>query len=392
MRVTLAVVGRFHAFHLASELERRGALDRLITTYPAFTARGFGVPPARVASLVSNELLRRSWSRAPRALRQGFDPQGFLHQRFERFAARKLPTEGDVLVGWSGASLGVLRRARELGYVRVLERGSAHVETQLELLEEEHARHGAPPPRIHPRVRESELAEYEEADAICVPSLFAERSFLERGFPAWKLIRLPLGVSLEGFHPAPEPPKTFRILHCGAVTLQKGCHHLLEAFHRLDAPEAELVFCGRVADEMRALRAKHESPRVRFLGSRPKAELPTIHRDSSVLSLASVQDGFGMVLPQAMASGLPVVATVNTGAPDIVTDGAEGFVVPIRDPDALAERLQRLHDDAQLRERMGRAARERVARGLSWSDYGDRAVEAYRGLLARRAGPERLAA
>jgi glycosyltransferase involved in cell wall biosynthesis len=83
-----------------------------------------------------------------------------------------------------------------------------------------------------------------------------------------------------------------------------------------------------------------------------------------------VQDGFGMVLAQAMACGCPVVATVNTGGPDLISPGEEGFIVPIRDAAALTAVMQHLADEPHLRERMGLAARASVQRLGGWSAYG----------------------
>ena len=230
---------------------------------------------------------------------------------------------------------------------------------------------------------EKELREYETADFVAIPSRFVKRTFLEEGFPEERLLHVPYGVSLESFRP-PSPgtrerDKTFRVLHVGGVNLRKGCHYLLQAFRALDLPDAELRFVGAVAPEMESFRERWASDRVVFQDPVPQARLVDIYGRGSVFCLASLEEGLAMVTAQAMACGLPVVATTNTGAEDLVHDHAEGFIVPIRDPDALAERLLWLYENRDARLAMGRAAHERVRSGFTWRDYGDRILRAYHG-------------
>jgi glycosyltransferase involved in cell wall biosynthesis len=103
-----------------------------------------------------------------------------------------------------------------------------------------------------------------------------------------------------------------------------------------------------------------------------------------VFCLLSLEEGLALVLAQAMAMGLPIIATPNTGASDLITDGVEGFLVPVRDPDAALAKLALLATDPALRRKMGRRARVRVETGFSWTDYGDRTVVAYQGALQSR--------
>jgi glycosyltransferase involved in cell wall biosynthesis len=98
-------------------------------------------------------------------------------------------------------------------------------------------------------------------------------------------------------------------------------------------------------------------------------------QESHVLVLPSIEDGFGLVMAEAMACGCPVIASTNTGGADLFADGKEGFLVPIRDPQAIADKMQTLVDDPALRGRMSAAARSRVSQIGGWSDYGDRWVD-----------------
>lgn len=383
MQVTVALRGRFHGFRLAHELDRRGCLARLITSYPARVASGWGVARPRIVSLPHWEAALRGASRLPRRVQEALDPHARVGAGFDAQAARRLREgEQDLFVGWSSMALRCLRRARELGIPGVLERGSSHIAFQTELLGEEYRRHGVRADLASPRIIEAELREYEEADRIAVPSGFARRTFVERGMDESRIIVNPYGVDLEAFHPAPSSERTFRLIHCGALSLRKGVHYLLQAFHELALPDAELWLVGGVREEIRPFLARHAGAGVVVPGPRPERELPDLYRSGSAFCLASLEDGFGMVILQAMASGLPVIGSMHTGAPDVVRDGEDGFLVPPRDVDALKEKILYLYENPEARQAMGAAARERVRMGHGWDDYGRRAVEAYARILS----------
>ena len=107
-----------------------------------------------------------------------------------------------------------------------------------------------------------------------------------------------------------------------------------------------------------------------FAGSMPQPELIERMSRSHVMMLPSVEEGLALVQAQAMACECPVIATEATGAEDLFSDGVEGFIVPDRDVDALAARLQLLADDPDLRQRMAAAARLRVDKVGGWEEYG----------------------
>jgi glycosyltransferase involved in cell wall biosynthesis len=109
-----------------------------------------------------------------------------------------------------------------------------------------------------------------------------------------------------------------------------------------------------------------------MLGSVPQPELAALMSRSHVLALPSIEEGLALVQAQAMACGCPVLCSTNSGGEDLFTDGVEGFIVPIRDPDALADRLQRLADDPNLQHSMRHAALQRVRTIGGWKEYGDR--------------------
>ena len=119
-------------------------------------------------------------------------------------------------------------------------------------------------------------------------------------------------------------------------------------------------------------------------GPKPQSQLPWYYSQGTIFCLPSIEDGMGYVLLEAKACGLPVICTTNTGAEDIVREGIDGFVVPIRDVDALKTRILWAYDHRSLCSEMGRVARENALLGNRWDDYGDRILAAYGRLVENK--------
>lgn len=382
MKVALSALGRFHFFNLAIQLEKRGYLSQLITSYPEFAAARFGVPTKKATAHVMKEVLQRVWERLPPIAKRAWNPQYFFHGVFDRASARSL-RNADLLVAQPSLYRHTMREAKRRGMKVVVENGSAHSRVATRLVREEYERFGVdPPPFIlsHPKALEDDYRAYEEMDYISVPSLFVKRSFIEEGIPERKLIHVPYGADLREFYPAPKQDDTFRIIYAGGIVLPKGVQYLLRAFTELALPKSELLLVGSLGDDMKSILKKYDGS-FKWIGHVPQNELRSHYSQSSVFAMASVQEGLALVQLQAMACGLPVVATTNTGAEDIVRDGKDGFIVPIRDIEALKEKILYLYEHPEEREQMGRSAREHVASGFTWDDYGDKITAEYERIL-----------
>lgn len=377
MKITVAVHGRWHAFELAGELHRRGHLDRLMTTYPRAAAHRFLPPGVALETAPSLELLRRISGKIP-----AFPaPDAFIARRFAAFAARHLPEDSEILVSWSSATLEAMEPAHRNGARVVLERGSTHIAHQRDVLTAEYQRLGLAPPVIDPRIVAREEAEYEQADAIALPTRFAAETFRKRGFAADKLLVNPYGVALDRFQPSPPGVGRPRILFAGRVGPRKGVPHLIEAFRPL-AGDAELHLVGSLEAGMASWLAKEDLKGVALRGAVPGHAMAREFAAAQIFCLPSLEEGMALVLPQAMAAGLAIVATPESGAGDLIEDGREGRLVPAGDAGALGDALAGLVGDAETRGAMGAAARARVADGFTWDDYGTRAVTLYAKLLA----------
>ncbi len=381
LKVSIAVHGRYHAFNLAGGLHEKGCLAQLATTYPGFAARRFLPPGVRIRSAARFEIWRRLASRfsfVPRA-----DPGVSIG--FGRFAARTLPEDANLLVGWSSAIREAIEPAQARGMKVGVERGSTHILHQDRVLREALARSGLAPPGTPAEIIDRELWEYDNADAIVVPTRFAASTFIAEGIAAEKLIVNPYGVDPDAFDPPSEPPSESpvgpcRILFAGSVGVRKGVPDLLQAFDKM-TPGTELHLAGPLEPGMAELIAGYHRPGLIVHGPLAFANLRELYRSSNVFCLPSIEEGFAQVLLQAMAPGLPIVTTDVAGGAELVSAGENGLIVPVGDPDALAVALSDLASDPQRTWDMGRNARGRIETAFRWSHYVDRAVSAYEKLV-----------
>jgi glycosyltransferase involved in cell wall biosynthesis len=374
MKVTQICIGRFHHFHTARELEKRGLLEAIYTGYPRFQLKDeHGIPPEKIKTFPWFQTPYMAKAKLPFRLPERIvgDWAILAHETLDRHVSRQVKTPG-VIFALSGSGLHSGRKMQKIGGKFICDRGSTHIRFQNEILHEEYQRWGIAWKGIDPRSIDKEEAEYEIADRITVPSEFVRRSFVAKGVPPERLVKVPYGARLSRFGPgAPPSTNSFVVLFVGNVSLQKGFLDLLEAFQRFKHPHKELRVIGAMSADVATLLRSRRLEKVSFLGNVSNVELPQHYREASVFVLPSIQDGFGMVMGEALACGCPVIASSNTGAEDLFTDGEEGFIVSARSVESLTDRLQLLADDATLRNQMGVNAVKRVAEIGGWNQYGD---------------------
>jgi glycosyltransferase involved in cell wall biosynthesis len=237
---------------------------------------------------------------------------------------------------------------------------------------DEFARFGLEYRRTDAWTLNKELREYQEADIIVVPSEVARRSFTSQGIDPARVVKICFGSDLNIFRRTREAdPAAFTVFYCGQVSFRKGIPYLLDAFQRVRHPRKKLIIAGAVLSEIKAFLAKADLTDVEFVGVVDRSRLSDFYSSANVFAIASLEEGMAIVQTEAMACGIPLVATENSGAADLIRDGVEGYIVPIRAPDIMAERLQTLADAWDLRATMGIAAREKIQSLGGWSHYGD---------------------
>jgi glycosyltransferase involved in cell wall biosynthesis len=226
-----------------------------------------------------------------------------------------------------------------------------------QIIAEEYKHFGDIPPDINAETKSAIAASF---DYIIAQSELTRDTYIQNGFPEDRIWVAPLDVDTEQFKPQPKRDDVFRVTFLSDIHIKKGLHYLLAAWQRLSIPNSELLIVGRmnvpdkVEQEYREIIESDESIYLLKHTDTPEE----IYRDTSVFVLPSLSEGFGKVVNEAMASGLPVVTTEH--APGLITNGEDGFIVPIRDSNALAERIQYLYDNPLLARRVGERGRVTV--------------------------------
>jgi len=366
--VVLTTHGRFHSFDLADQLQRAGLLRAIYTPYPKFKLRNTRVDPRLIRSFPYLSALHRLVEHRPAPLIVKQLLQLHAGRAIDNYVRLTRPA-CDILMALSGGGLASGRDVQWRGGRYICDRGSTHARYQMRLLAEEYDRVGIPFAPDHPRTIEREEQEYAQADAVTVPSQFALRSFVECGVDPAKLHAIPYGVDLEHFKPTAPRDAAFRVLFVGQLGAHKGIGYLLSAFRRAALPGAKLVLVGSPRPETKMLLTGALDD-VEFTGTVSRDEVAVQMSRASVMVLPTLQEGLAMVQAQALACGCPVISTANSGAEDLFDDGKEGFIVPIRDPDAIAAKLTLLYRDRDLLHSMSEAGRQRMEQIGGWDRYG----------------------
>jgi glycosyltransferase involved in cell wall biosynthesis len=266
-----------------------------------------------------------------------------LHPWFDRWVRNQL-RPGNHVISSYGYANDSFRFAREHGGKTFLDGGNSHPENFWNILTEEHRRWKVAAPPVARHHNERSRAMMEHVDYVLSPSSFVSRSFLERGFKPAQMLRNVYPVDLSCFKPPTGPrPKErpLTVIAPGAVSLRKGTPYLLEAFRKVvkKFPAARLVMNRAVFGSVASIVAQYTDLPIDWQPALSHPELAEKMRASDLLVLPSLEDGFARTVTEALACGLPVITTPNTGASDLIQPGRNGEIVPIRDPAAIAEAI-----------------------------------------------------
>ncbi len=189
-------------------------------------------------------------------------------------------------------------------------------------------------------------AEWSAADLVLVNSNWSREALVQQGVPLEKIIVIPLAVDLDRNHGREpiNPQGPLKVLWLGSVILRKGIQYLVEAARMLEKQGVEFLLAGPVGISASAIRTF--PPNIKVLGRVTRDQLGLYYRQAHLFVLPTLSDGFAVTQLEAMAHGLPVIATPNCG--NVVHEGMDGFIVPARDSRALADAIARLNDDRKL--------------------------------------------
>jgi starch synthase len=373
-------LGVLQAFYTSSYVEQSWLQDYFLKSGNSFFTRRFKAGLAapyvhshwrfELAEFITRKLQGKSAA-----------VQDLVYQRdvsFDRMLAWRMPgLKGEVFWGFQGSCRDSLQAAKESGKLAVCELATAHVVQARKILAEEAALQPDWadsmdnlyfPPAYERRLEE----EPHLADLVVSASDFTTRTLLDSGIQAAKIRKLPLGFEVAHI-PYSEETRGFssrplRLLYAGTITQRKGVSYLLEAAESWAGKgDIELHMVGGIQGSGAAFSKQrancHYHPPV------SQAALFRMYTEFDALILPTLFEGFGLVVVEAMAAGLPVIATRHSMAPDVVEDGKNGWIIPVRDVEAIRNRVDQLRglDDDAYRQ-MRQQARQAALR-FTWDAY-----------------------
>ena len=402
MRSVLSYPGTMpHAQQIALALHEQDWLKTFVTGFH-YSAQGWGdrllraLPSSQVAAL-REQLLRRSIETVPHSLVQAYPAWEILRSvvakggvgpvtvdrlwdlmshRFDAAVASGHVPGADAVHAFEYTALASFQRATQERAARILHLPSLSSRQFESIRRRELARwkqlddaNAAYFSDRFARRQARRDAEIGLADLIVTNSALTARSHIAEGADPAKILVVPLGAPpVLDREPPPRrnDAQVLRVVYAGNVTLGKGVPYLLEAWRRLPAADhARLDIYGQIGLPAELLVPADDT--IRFHGARPRAELFQAFEQADILVFPSLADGFGMVVAEAMAHGLPVIVTDMTGAADLVTP-ENGLVIPSADAEALTQALAWCLDNRQRLKAMRIGALE-TARRHQWPAY-----------------------
>ncbi|HEY9815592.1 MAG TPA: glycosyltransferase family 4 protein [Candidatus Obscuribacterales bacterium] len=308
--------------------------------------------------------LRSRWGRVSGS------PHGAL---FQKAIARRFDGANVLYSNFINADLTAFQAARQQG-LRTVHEAIISPEIPYLLDEERRAFPGLEPLQSLDQMQagtERDRQKWELSDVILVPSPYVQQAMERLGVGSDRIHLVPYGLAADWLTATPTP-RPGRILFVGSVRLLKGCHYLAAATRLLQqrGVPCEVRVVGAYQPEAIAHPA-FQGPT--YVGPVPRSQIQQEFLQADCLVFPTLCDSFGLVQLEAIACGLPVITTPHCGS--VVRDGVEGFIVPIRDAEALADRMEHLVSDRLLREQMSVRARQR-AQDFTWQQYGDRLIAA----------------
>lgn len=361
MKIAIVVHGRFDAFDLVQALLRQGEDVRLFTNYPKHIVKKFGISPSCVETYIIHGILTRLLSRLCLTFKISY-PEAWLHRLFGKWAANALATQSwDVIHCWSGVSEEILDHPKLRDAFKILCRGSSHIQEQFDLLSEEERRVGSPMDRPSPWMIRRETREYTKADGIRCLSKFAYQSFIAHDCDKNKVLQIESAMPTHDFKPPSawidtrikriQSGKQLNILYVGNVSFQKGFYDLVKIIREIDPKYFRLTLVGAIMNEVVPLLNQVRDKFI-VIGKVDQGLLKHQYRSADLFLFPTIQDGYAQVIGQALVSGVPTLATTNCSAPDLIKEGLNGWVVPIRRPDLMILKLQWCHEHRDQLARM----------------------------------------
>ncbi|OZV69234.1 glycosyltransferase family 4 protein [Winogradskyella aurantia] len=413
MKIVLSHSGKQHSYQVAKAMDQLGVLD---TFYTSAYVRYKGLQrfflrtknnyfTRRFVTGLSGDQINANWRFELKEILfrklygKSIKTQNAVYNRdvkFDAYVAQQIEKRAKredlkdkLFWGFQGSCYKSLKAARKAGMITVIELATAHVVAAKRILGEEQKLQPEWADSIDnlrfPKAYEDRLIEEPHlADYVVAASEFTKATLLEVGVPEPKILYLPLGVEVAEVASKREAKykKPIKLLYAGTVTQRKGIKYLLEAIKSYDSSEIELHIYGHVQGSGEAFKAYEAD--VCYHGPVSQTELFTLYKNFDFLVLPSIFEGFGLVIIEAMAAGLPVVTTKHTYGAELISHEENGFLVDIRSISGLRQvfdNILKLKEEQYLT--LSSKAKDAI-QSLTWQHYKARLKDQLEQLMVLR--------
>ena len=302
---------------------------------------------------------------------------------YDKITANHLNDDLALAFCWAQVSLHTIRKARRMGKITVLDYPIPHISTWTDLLEEEAVLNMTD--SLHSQFSQGMIhrmiGEIEEADYISVPSEFVKNSFLDNGVAESKLIFNPYGIDSAHFNPerhdvkALQGRKKLKVIFVGSIEFRKGVQYLLEATTALNPDDIELHLIGTIHEDFRIIYGQHQHhPHIKWAGQLNRSQVAEEMATADVMVMPSILEGLSLTILECMASGTPVISTTNAGGLGVIAHDEDGWIIPIRDVNAIRSQIEWCIRHKEKLPEMGNRARMKVLSNYDHQHYGDRFI------------------
>lgn len=391
MKVLLAHPGTQYSFQLAKQLEKSGLLYQFYTGLAinknSFKARFLHLLPTDIYKKISNRIIEDIPPKKLKTLplleyqtilgmRNTVNPEDLIYKRnlkFQQSIPDRAIMESDVVIGFDTSSWILAERCKALGKKFFLDVSIGHPLSKEKIYDDLSKLFPEWKEQIAPKRKDFiylECREMELADVIVVPSEFVKQTLVENGILSDKIKLNPFGTFIEEFRFTPNKEIVngeTSFLFLGSFSPRKGLPLLLEAWSEMNIPMAKLIIAGygKIPDGIKL------PNNVINKGIIAKDERQDLFNSANVFLFPSYFEGLAQVQLEAMACGLPVVGTRNSGSSELVIDGVNGYTINAGNKSELKQAIQFFLDHPQKIEEMAVAARKKVEE-FSWDNYGAR--------------------
>ena len=385
MKFSIYSLPRSWTFNLANSLLKSNNLDYLITSYPKFFTKKYGIPDRFVKSFIIFYILNRLSNKLTNLL-----------TNFKLYLGHKVILERIVdwitdyiyslfisknsdflLLGFGNSSNRIIKKAKAKGNKTIYFVSTLGISFMEKQLKEEYAKLGLP--KLFEQQKTSSLLRkamdesIKMADYVGAVSSYCKKTYVEEGVDESKIFVCYAGVDTKVFFPKYVKKDKFIVLCVAHQFILKGIRYLIDAYNSLELNNSELWILGS-GNRKYAERFVNVKKNNIFLKSIDEFKLPDIYNQCRIFCIPTLSDGMPGVLLQAMACGLPAICTKYSIAPDLITEGQEGFIVEPSDTKTISNKIKFFYDNPDITSIMGKKARKRIEENFTWDHVSERIV------------------